>query len=664
MIPRMPVLSARQLVKSYGPQTLFDHVSLTVGERERVGLLGINGTGKSTLLRVLAGVEPADDGVIDRQRDAKILYLPQEPDLPAGETPRRIVEAGLADAEAAIARHAEVTRIIERGGGSDALLEEQSRLAETVERLGGWSRGHVAEEMLTKLGVRDADRPVGSMSGGERRRVALASLLVAQPALAILDEPTNHLDADTIEWLEGYLVTELRGAVLIVTHDRYVLDAIADRILELDGGRLTEFTGGYAAYLEQKAEMIAHAERVEANRLNLLRRESAWLMRGAQARSTKQKARIQRAEALMAIEPPKEASKVALAGLEAGAQRTGKTILDLVDVTIDVGGKRLVDRLTLRLVGGDRVGIVGPNGVGKTSLLRVAAGDLAPASGDVVHGTQTKLAYFDQARAALVDDWSIFDNVAEREGAERTGGGQVRIGDRAMDLRVYLDMFLFTGSKQRQKVGSLSGGERARVALAKALRSGANLLLLDEPTNDLDIATLSALEELLASWPGCALVVSHDRYFLNRVATSIVAFEDGGRVVRYGGNYDDYRAQKAYADEERAREEEREQEQARAREKARAVGEDAAKAARDGGKGGAKPLTYGERIELDGIMDAIGAAEERVAALERRLADPALYAGGGDEAKALREDHAKAQAEVTRLTARWEDLESRRDVKR
>ena len=394
-------------------------------------------------------------------------------------------------------------------------------------------------ELLTKLGILDPTRPVGTMSGGERRRVALARLLVSEPDLAILDEPTNHLDTETVEWLEQTM-GEMKGAVLVVTHDRYVLDAIATRILELDGGVLREFRGNYEDYVEQKARAVEHEGRLEANRQNLVRRELAWLRRGPSARSTKQKARIQRAEAVIAAQAPREQGKVKL---ESSAMHTGKTILELAGVGVDLAGHRLMDGLTLHLVSGDRIGVIGPNGAGKTTLLRLVAGDLAPTRGVVRRGKQTRIAYFDQARAGLVDEWSILDNVAEREGADRSGGGTVRVGDREIDLRAYLEQFLFDPGKQRQKVGSLSGGERARVSLAKVLKTGANLLLLDEPTNDLDVSTLAALEEMLVGWPGCALVVTHDRYFLNRVATSVLAFERGmTQVLQYPGGYDDYRA--------------------------------------------------------------------------------------------------------------------------
>ncbi len=656
----MPVLSARGISKARGSLTLFSDVSLTIARGERVGLLGVNGVGKSTLLRILAGVDVPDTGVIDRRRDATFEYLAQEPELDPEQTAHAIALGGLSAWSAATERHAEITRRIEAGEASTELVEAQTALAEEIERLGGWSRAHLVLDILGRLGIQDPEQRVGTMSGGERRRVALARLLLARPALAILDEPTNHLDADTIGWLEDHLTQDFPGAVLMVTHDRYVLDALCDRIVELDRGSLAEYKGGYADFVEQKAERLAHEERAEQNRLNILRREKAWLMRGAKARSTKQKARIKRAETLMADEPVKVGPAVDFEGLSVSAPRTGRTILDLSNVSVDIAGRPLVRDLTLYLAAGDRVGVVGPNGAGKTSLLRVITGELQPTKGEVVRGAQTRLALFDQAREALVDDWTIVETVAEREGAHRTGAGVVVIGEQTLDMRSYLEHFLFDSHKQRQKVGSLSGGERARVALAKVLKSGANLLLLDEPTNDLDTQTLGALEELLESWPGAAIIVSHDRWFLDRTATSILAFEGAaaagdatvGRVTRYPGNYSMYRALKEKNERDKA---------AAAPQKAAAAPPQKSAPAASSTK---KALTFAERKELDTIMEAISAAEDTAAKIEATLADPSFYAERASEAGQVRADLDAAQAEVVRLMARWEDLESRRDAKK
>src|SRR3954452_12365725 len=415
----MPVLTAHAVTKAYGLRPLFDKATFTIRREEKVALLGPNGTGKSTLMRVLAGLEPLDTGSIDRRRDASILYLPQEPQLDPARTPREIAREGLALWHAAKERYDEVSKRIGEGEFDDALLTQQASLAEDVERLGGWSRDHEVDEVLEHLGVHDVQRPVGTMSGGEKRRVALARILVAKPDLAIFDEPTNHLDADTITWLEEYLVNDFPGAVLLVTHDRYLLDKVATRVFDLEDGRIAEYTkrnhnvGPFEDFLEQKAERFAQAERVESNRQNFLRKEIEWLRRGPKARSTKQKARIQRAETAINAEGLRVRGEVELVGLEAGSSPLGGTILELLGVSLDLGGRRLIDDLTLRLVKGNRIGIVGPNGAGKTTLLRLVTGELAPTSGKIERGINTRFAYFDQARTTLEDDWTVFDNVAE-----------------------------------------------------------------------------------------------------------------------------------------------------------------------------------------------------------------------------------------------------------
>ena len=648
----MAILSVRDLTKAYGQRPLFANATFHVQPGDRVALLGPNGAGKSTLLRVVAGLEPQDSGSVERQRDAVILTLSQEPVLDLEKTPREIAREGLAAWSAAKSKYDDISRRI--GEGESELLAEQAALGEDIERHGGWSRDHEVDEILEHLGVIDVDRKVGTMSGGEKRRVALARILVAKPDLAILDEPTNHLDADTIVWLENFLVNEFKGAVLVVTHDRYVLEAVANRILDLENGVVTEYVrrndgvGAFTDYLEQRAERDAHAERVEQNRQNFLRREIEWLRRGPKARSTKQKARIQRANEAIAVEAPKERGRVELAGMETGAGRLGGTVVELEDVSLDLGKKKLISHLTLHVKKGERIGIVGKNGAGKTSLLRLVTGELEPTAGRVVRGRQTKIAYFDQARSTLKEEWTVFDNVAEREGAIRTGAGQISIGDRTMELRAYLELFLFDAHAQKRQVSALSGGERARVALALSLKHGDNVLLLDEPTNDLDIATLGALEDLLENWPGAVIVVSHDRFFLDRVATSILAFEGDAKVTLYGGNWQSSVDRKAEIDAMRAPVPIRE---------APAVTIPVPAPANVTAQ--KKKLTYAERLELESILDVIATAEEKVGQIERTLADPGLYATP-DRAKTLKFELDHAQAEVARLTARWEDLEARK----
>ncbi len=642
-----PLLAARGVAKTIGPRVLFSDARLTLSPQARIGLLGLNGTGKSTLLRVLAGQEMPDAGVIERRIGTHVAYLTQEPELAPEKTAEQIVAEGLGAWIEVNARYQALSEAL-TGGGNAELHAEHARLGEQMDRLGGWSRDHEVLRLLENLGMCDPQKLAASMSGGECRRVALARLLISSPDLAILDEPTNHLDAETITWLERYFSDTFQGALLIVTHDRYFLDAVCTEIIELEHGQLNFFEGGYSDYLEEKAVRLALADRAEQTRLNLVRRETEWLRRGPKARTTKQKARIDRANTLIDQGPPPDTGKVSFGGLERVAARAGKIVLELDGVQIARNDRTLVRDLTMGMRIGDRVGIVGPNGAGKSSLLSVVEDELAPVRGTVKKGLHTKLAHFDQTRSRLEETWSVYDNVAGWEGAELTGGGQVDLGDEQVDLRVYLEKFLFDRHKQRQVTGSLSGGERARVSLAKTLRSGANLLLLDEPTNDLDTFTLSALEDLLERWPVALLVVSHDRYFLNRVATRILVLDGKGEATLYSGNYETY---------ERLLAEQR----AAAPEVARPTKTSEASAKQAAPKSG---LTYAERIEFDKILDVVAEAEARVNELSAKLTDPNLYSAGPDAMRKAKGEHEEAEAKLSSVMARWETLEARNSARR
>jgi ATP-binding cassette subfamily F protein uup len=517
------------------------------------------------------------------------------------------------------------------------MLEQQATAQADVERLGGWDREHNVLAFMNHLSINRPDAKISSLSGGEQRRVALARVLISSPDLAILDEPTNHLDAETIEWLEEYLIDEYKNAILLITHDRYLLDRVAERTVEVANGEVYSYDGGYQLYLEQKAERLAHAERTESNRQNFLRKELEWLSRQPKARSTKQKARIGRAETAKAVTGPKLERT---ATLELDVVRSGKTILELRDLRVEIGGRTLIHDLSLFLTEGERIGIVGPNGSGKTTLLKTLLGELKPAGGSVVLGQNTKIAYFDQRRSGLDDTKSIFDNVAGDQ-------SKIELGGEVIECRSYLERFAFDPHKQRQIVGSLSGGERARVALARLLRQSANLVILDEPTNDLDTATLGALESMLVDFGITALVVTHDRWFLDRVATSVLAFEDGGHATRYPGNYTTYRRLKA------------ERESAPKPSSpppvpAAAVAASSARAERPKQK---KGLSNVEQRELKGLPDAIEKAEQHVSELSATLANPSTYASGGKEVAKVTAELELAKAEVEKLTKRWEELE-------
>jgi ATP-binding cassette subfamily F protein uup len=637
----MSVVDATGIEKSYGARQVLAGVDLTIAAQDRVGLVGRNGCGKSTLGRILAGLEQPDGGTLSRGRGTTVELLAQDPQLPANESARDIVLSSLAVWNRARERYDALTsRLSDAGENTHTLADQQAEAAEELERLGGWNRLHEAEAVITSLGIEDPSRLAGTLSGGERRRVALARVLVGSPSLAVLDEPTNHLDVETIEWLEEYLLHRFRGALLLITHDRYVLDRVASRTLDIEDGRLTAYAGGYASYLEARAERAAHAERAERNRQNFLRRELEWLRRQPKARGTKSKARVARAEDARDQRGP-QAERTA--DLQLSAVRQGKTVLDIDSLTLERGGATLVEGLDLQLSAGQRVGVIGPNGTGKTTLLLGILGQFEPAAGSFHPGKNTRMGYLDQQRSGLDPDASVLESLGDRS--------DVLVGGQRMSVGAYLERFLFERKEQRVAVGSLSGGERARVCLARLLADEVNLVLLDEPTNDLDTSTLGALEMMLTDFAGSAVIVSHDRWFLDRVATSILAFEGDGRVELHAGNYSDYR-ERAMA---------RRLRDTKTPGVEREAARDLAKPARSEQAPRAKKLSYNERRELDGLLDKIAGLEEEASAAEVELADPNTYQADGSaervaELTAIRED---LFAQIEALTGRWEELEER-----
>jgi len=633
----MTVLSAEGLSLSYGDRRIVDAVTLAIRDGERVGLVGNNGCGKSTLARLLAGQTAPDSGTVAIRSGCEVAYLAQEPSFDDAATARVVIASGLAALASAEAEHQRLSRALESGGDIDALLAQQAKMAGEIERLGGWNQGHRVESIAGHLGIERLDAPVGSMSGGERRRVDLARILVARPTVAILDEPTNHLDVDTIEWLEEYLVDEFPGALLLITHDRYVLNRVVDRTLELEDGALYSYDGGWEEYLASKAERLAHAARTEANRQNLLRRELEWLRRNPKARTTKQKARIQRAHDLVDAGP--ESAERTMGKLEFSAIRSGRTMFDLESLELSRGAGALIEGLDLIVKQGERIGIVGPNGCGKTSLMRALLGDLEPAAGHIKIAKNTRFAYFDQERTDLDDEQTVQVNV----GGHRQ---QISVGGVEQSIQGYLSRFLFDAAKQRQAVGTLSGGERARVALAKFLLQDANVLLLDEPTNDLDVSTLAVLEDLLIDTNATVLFVTHDRYFLDRVATVVLSFEGEGRVTRYQGSYQAFREAKVEA-----------------KAASNLVPAASAPKTRSTPRQAKKPgLTFTERHELDGLMPRIEEAEAAVEVIEAELADPSLYSQRGGEVPLVQSRLDEARLRLDALVARWEELEEKREA--
>ena len=642
----VPVVVAKQLAIAFGARAILDNASFSIEPGERVGLVGGNGAGKSTLAKVLTNTIELDSGNIVLPRNATIAYLAQEASFPKDHTARQYLTAGLIELNLAKEKHQKATQALEASSSqrssveTDRLLAQQSEAAHEIEMLGGWDQDHRIAQISEKLGLAQLDQLLDTMSGGERRRVALARILLSPPDLAVLDEPTNHLDIDTIEWLETFLTEHYRGALLLITHDRYILDQVVDRTFELDNGQIYNYAGGWSEYLRAKAERLAVEKQTEANRQNILRRELDWLSRSPKARTTKSKSRIQRANELVDNAPKRNPAEMET--LEYRAEKSGKTILELTDVGLTIGEKHLIDAFTLSLREGERVGIIGKNGTGKTSLLKLILGKLKPTTGRVCPGFNTTFAYFDQERKGLVDHHSIADNVAENCEKVTFAGKQV-------DVRGYLRRFLFSYDKQKQPVSSLSGGERARVALAKFLLEPANVLILDEPTNDLDVSTLSSLEEILIESGATILFVTHDRYFLDRVATSVLAFEDNAKVIQYQGSYQALR---------HLREAKLEASKDAAIAASKASREPSPKASSEKPPG--KGLTFTEKHELGKIMPKIEAAEKAFEQKEAALADPELYASRGSEVPALVAEKEAAEQKLNALIKRWEELEEKK----
>ncbi len=639
----MPVLDAQELTKTLGTRTLLQGVNLTIARGEKVGLVGDNGAGKSTLARILAGKLEADQGQINRRKGSQVAYLEQDPSFPDGITAGAAALSGLTSWQKYKNRYDELCAELADPALSEAKLEEllaaQEDVTKHIEHLGGWGRHDEAERILRTLGIGDPNQLLATMSGGERRRVALAALLIQAPDLAILDEPTNHLDADTIEWLEEYLTNVFAGALLLITHDRFLLNRVVTRTLEVENGQVFSYSGGWEDYLIGREERNALKERTEANRQNFLRREIEWLRRQPKARTGKQKARIKRAESAISAAPDAKTKSLTL-GIE--EQRLGGTIIEARGVAVKIADRELVHPFDLHLTKGMRLGIVGHSGAGKTTLLRTLLGEIPCGAGEVIRGKNTKISYLDQSRTGLNEEDTVFDAITD-------GRPSVQVGTNEYSSYSYLERFGFRGEAIRQKVAGLSGGERARVALARLLLSTANVLVLDEPTNDLDVMTLSALEELIQSLQGVALIVTHDRYFLDRVATATLAIDRHRQAHLIQGGFTNYAEfRKEYERRRKLLEEER-----LASQKAN----DAPPARPSASK---KKLSYGEEIELSGLMERIETLSAQVAALEEQLSDPSLHTERRDEAASIQTELELRRNELEETEMRWLELEERK----
>jgi len=528
------IYTMQGLSKIYpGGREVVKDVTLAFLPGAKIGVLGVNGAGKSTLLKIMAGLDTEFNGEAWAADGATVGYLPQEPDLDPALNVKENVLAGMGEITSLLQRFEEISAKFAEPMDDDemnALIEEQGKLQEQIDATDGWAIERTIEVAMDALRCPSGDADVTTLSGGERRRVALCRLLLQKPDLLLLDEPTNHLDAESVAWLERFL-HDYEGTVVAVTHDRYFLDNVAGWILELDRGRALPFEGNYSSWLEQKQKRLKQEEREESARQKTLASELEWVRSSPRARQAKNQARISAYEELLAKSRDKAPSTAQIV-IPAG-DRLGDLVIEADNVSKAFGDKLLVEGLNFKLPPGGIVGVIGPNGAGKTTLFRMITGQEQPDSGTLRIGDSVKLGYVDQSRDSLKADNTVWEEIAE-------GEAEVDLGGRKVQSRAYVGSFNFRGPDQQKKVGQLSGGERNRVHLAKMLKSGANVLLLDEPTNDLDVDTLRALEEALADFGGCAVVISHDRWFLDRIATHILAFEGDSQAIWFEGNYDDY----------------------------------------------------------------------------------------------------------------------------
>jgi ATP-binding cassette ChvD family protein len=518
------------LTKAYaGGKKVLENVHLSFYPDAKIGVLGPNGSGKSTLLKIMAGLDKEYAGEAWLAEGATVGYLPQEPQLDPSKDVRGNVMEGVAKKRAILDRYNELMM-----NYSDETAEEATKLQDQIDSQNLWDLDSQVEQAMDALGCPPDDADVSKLSGGEKRRVALCKLLLAAPDLLLLDEPTNHLDAETVRWLEKHL-REFAGAILIVTHDRYFLDNVTGWILELDRGRGIPYEGNYSAYLEKKAKRMEQEGREEAARQRALEREREWIAASPRARQAKSKARIRAYDELLKRNEERAPGTAQI--IVPPGERLGDNVIDVEHLSKGYGDRLLIDDLSFKLPPGGIVGVIGPNGVGKTTLFRMITGQEKPDNGSIRLGETVHLGYVDQSRDDLDPNKTVWEEISG-------GNDIIRLGKREMNSRAYVGAFNFKGGDQQQKVGSLSGGQRNRVHLAKLLKAGANVLLLDEPTNDLDTETLAALEDALEDFAGCAVIISHDRMFLDRLATHILAFEGDSHVEWFEGNFEDYEADK------------------------------------------------------------------------------------------------------------------------
>jgi ABC transport system ATP-binding/permease protein len=586
----MNLLSAENISKSYSEKKLFNNISLGINEGDKIGLIGINGTGKSTLLKVIAGVEESDEGRIIKGNSVRIEYLSQNPYFDPEASVLEQVFKGNSPIMKVIREYEEAVESPETSS------EKLMKLTHNMDALNAWSLESEAKSVLTQLGIKEFKAKVGTLSGGQRKRIALASALINPSDLLILDEPTNHLDNDTIDWLEQYL-NKRKGALLMITHDRYFLDRVVNEIIELDNGNLYTYKGNYSIFLEKKLERESIEAANEKKRQSLLKKELAWIKRGAKARTTKQKARIERFEKLNEQEVNISNEKL---DISVGSSRLGKKVIELRHISKTFGNKKLIDDFSYIVLRNDRVGIIGPNGMGKSTLINILSGKIEPDNGEIEIGETVKIGLYSQESSDMDENLRVIEYIKEAAEFLTTADGD------KITASQMLERFLFPPSAQWTPISKLSGGEKRRLYLLRVLMEAPNVLFLDEPTNDLDIETLTILEDYLENFQGAVITVSHDRYFLDRMAEKIFAFEGNGKIVQYTGNYSDFKESAASRIE---------QKEDKGNKISKNVNKNNSQRKRE------KPLkfSYKEQKEYEEIDSVIAALEEKIEELEKKI---------------------------------------------
>ena len=628
----MNLITLENISKSYSEKILANNVSLGINEGEKIGLIGVNGTGKSSFLKIVAGVEEPDEGTVTKGNRVRIEYLAQTPDYDDNATVLEQVFKGNSEEMRILREYEELLEKIDKGEVKGDDSERLIKLQGKIDALNLWDMESEAKNVLTKLGITNFEEKVGNLSGGQKKRIMLAAALITTCELLILDEPTNHLDNETISWLEEYLNSR-KGALLMITHDRYFLDRVTNRILELDRGRLFSYDGNYSVFLEKKMERIAIEKASEEKRQNLMRKELAWVRRGAKARTTKQKARLQRFDELVNQEGFIENENIEISVM---GTRLGKKIIEIEHLNKSFDDKKIVDDFNYIVLRSDRIGIVGPNGIGKSTLMGMIEGKVAPDSGEIIKGETVKIACFSQEDTHMHPEMRAIDYIKEAGEYLQTATGE-RITASQM-----CEKFLFDGTLQWTMIGMLSGGERRRLHLLRVLMEAPNVLLLDEPTNDLDIETLNRLEDYLDDFGGVVITVSHDRYFLDRICNKIFSYEGNGKIDIYTGNYGDYLLSK-------------EEEAVNNKEKEVAVDKNKKEPSVDKNKNKGKVLKFSfkEQREFETIDEEIMTLEEKIEELDSLMAKHASEYGRLQE---LMEEKSKVEEELAFKYERWEYL--------